>query len=146
MKTNKIALYIRVFSLLLPYTAFITLLSVKLEDSEYSFSWVYAFIPLFVADIAHICGYIPYLWLVVKQRGLGYTWSTNVCFSNVQGELLPVVIFPLTILTKIASEILILLYLLSIVTSFVPCGVLVALCAGLIFTGMTVQSIKSIVK
>lgn len=140
---RKIALYTRVIFTIYPYLVFIMFLLARMDDKGYS--WGYTFIPLFIADVVHVCGYVSYLWLVIKQKWLGLTWTDNVCFTGAEGQLLPVILVPLILLTKVAAEILILLYLLSVMSSFIPCGICMSLCFALISIGMTIQSIKTII-
>ena len=133
MKLSRVFVYSRVFSFLTAHLVFITFVLARVEGSIPGWSWTVIFSPLLAIDALSVLFYLIYL--------VGHFKGHSYCYHGNQSRLFSVLVIPLGLLLKVASEILLTLHLdLSI--SFVPFGVLLSCLFTTLFIAMTFYTFK----
>ena len=140
MNARRVFVYLRVLFHLVSATLFGVFVIAKLEEGI-NWSWAAVFTPLFMMDVV-CCVYYPiYLGGLLNKKYLIRICNGDLCFQNQNAGLVPAVLYPVGVASKLLAEILLILHL-EVAVSFIPCGVFLMIFFATLTISMLIDTIK----
>ena len=133
----------RILIILIPHTIFLAVVLARLEEAG-DWSWAATFSPLFFFDL--VCGlyYLIYLCSYISDRITDTSWDedSTICFARQKASLFPIILYAVGIVSKVTSEILLILYLEEVAVPFYVSAVFLAVFFATLTIGLFFYSLK----